>query len=45
MKTFYVISYDVVNDRKREKISKILEGYEKECNTVCLKASWPDQIL
>nr|WP_243237939.1 CRISPR-associated endonuclease Cas2 [Roseburia zhanii] len=29
MKTFYVISYDVVNDRKRRKISKILEGYGK----------------
>lgn len=27
MKTLYVISYDVVSNRKRNKIAKILEGY------------------
>lgn len=29
MKTLYVISYDVVSDRKRRKLSKLLEGYGK----------------
>ena len=27
MKTLYVISYDIVNDKKRSKIAKLLEGY------------------
>lgn len=25
--TFYVIAYDVVGDRRRQKLSKLLEGY------------------
>lgn len=29
MKTLYVISYDVVSDRTRRKLSKLLEGYGK----------------